>query len=93
MIITYKPLKKYQKEDTKSSTCPQLYERKLDQIKIGIQTFTTSNQIFCGPNEAAFFYILNNENIFEIKVETTADYEKEALPEVLKILKTMKLKE
>jgi len=93
IIITHKPLKKYQEENIKSSTCPELYEKKLDEIEIGTQTFTTSGQIFCGPNEVSFFYIINNENVYEIKVETTANYEEKAYPEVLNILKTMKFKE
>lgn len=92
IIITFKPLKKYEEENTKSSTCPQLNGIKLKEIKIGTQIFTTSGQIFCGPNEVAFFYLLNNENVYEVKVETTADYETQAFPEVLKILKTMKFK-
>lgn len=92
MIITYKPYSLYQKEDVESSTCPDLLNKKLDPIKLGNNIFTTSGQIFCGPDQVAFFYILNNNTIYETKVETTADYESVTLPEVKKILTTMKFK-
>jgi hypothetical protein len=86
IIFTLKPYAKYLEEDVNSSTCPELFEKKLEPVKAGRNTFTTSGMVFCGPTQASFFYILNGDFIYEAKVETLADYEKEALPEVLRIL-------
>ena len=93
LIITHVPYVSYLEEKNNSTTCPALYEKTLEPIKIGKLTFTTSGQIFCGPDEVAFFYLLHNDTIYEVKVETTADYEQEALPEILKILKSFTFKE
>lgn len=93
LIITYVPYVNYLEEKDESTTCPILYEKTLEAIKIGNLTFTTSGQIFCGPDEVAFFYLLHDDTIYEVKVETTADYELEALPQILKILNTIKFTE
>lgn len=95
MIITFMPYTSYVEDEEKnqSTTCPELYQKKLDPVKIGGNTFTTSGQIFCGPDEVAFFYLLKNDVIYEVKVETTADYEMEALPEIKNILKMMAFEE
>jgi hypothetical protein len=72
------------------STCAELSLKKLEPIKLGENTFSQSGLINCGPNQTAFFYVLNNGNIYEAKVETTADYQKDALPIVKQILSTFK---
>ena len=93
IILTYQPFTIFEEEAKKSSTCPELDWLELEPITLGNNKFTHSGLINCGPNEVAFFYILNNENIYEAKVETTANYETKALPEVLKILETIKFTE
>ena len=90
IIFSYEKFTTFQKEADSGSTCAELYGKELEKIQIGENIFTTSGQIFCGPNEVAFFYVINGENMYEAKVETTANYETEALPEILKILKTLK---
>ena len=94
MIITYVPLKEFEDEkENGSTTCPELYEKELTPLKIGEFTFTQSGLINCGPNEVAFFYVINDKKVYEAKVETTADYVTKAYPQVIKILKTIKFKE
>lgn len=91
IILTYEKFTTFEEEASKSSTCPELDGLELDPITLGNNKFTHSGLINCGPNEVAFFYIINDEFIYEAKVETTADdYEKQALPEVLRILETIK---
>jgi hypothetical protein len=91
IIIAYKPTKLYLEQAVKQgSTCAELTSTKLEPVKIGDYTFSQSGLINCGPNAVAFFYIENNGNIYEAKVETTADYNKDALPIVKQILATLK---
>jgi hypothetical protein len=91
IIITHKATKLYLEQAAKEgSSCSELSDKKLDPVKIGDLTFSQSGLINCGPNEIAFFYILNKNNIYEVKVETTADYQKDALPIVRQILSTIK---
>lgn len=92
IIITFEPLNDFEEEASRGSTCAELFQKKLDPIEIGTHTFTHSGLINCGPNEVAFFYVINNGNIYEAKVETSADYELDAYPQVIKILETMKFK-
>lgn len=91
IIIAYKPTKLYLEQAAKEgSTCAELSSKKLTPIKLGDNTFSQSGLINCGPNGVAFFYVLNNGNIYEAKVETTASYEKDALPVIKQILSTFK---
>ena len=87
IIINFEPIE-IANED-QSTTCPELFERELDPINLGENIFTHSGLINCGPTQAAFFYVVNDGNVYEAKVETTADYEKDAFPEVIKILETL----
>lgn len=90
IILTYEKFTTFEEEANQSSTCPELFDLELETITLGNNKFTQSGMINCGPNEAAFFYILNGDYIYEAKVETTADYSTVALPQVLKILETIK---
>lgn len=91
IIIAYKATKLYLEEAVKQgSTCAELSSKILEPIKIGNSMFSQSGLINCGPNAVAFFYVLNNGNIYEAKVETTADFENNALPVVKQILATLK---
>lgn len=94
IIIAYKSSSLYLEEEKKSgSTCPELYEKKLKPILIGNHTYSQSGLVNCGSNEAAYFYIINGNNVFEAKVETTGDFEKDALPIVKQILGTIEFED
>ena len=90
IIIAHKPMKKTLADSVNSgSTCAELDGKKLNVINLGKNLFSESGLVNCGPNETAFFYIINNGTVYEAKVETTGDYETEALPLVKQILSTM----